>query len=327
MLIKLVTTLVTVVIGIGAALVVYWILNKAAELLPGKAEAVVKPYLYILPAYAAIALYLLYPAVQTIVYSFMDETSTSFVGLDNFHALLTSHNFLSTLFNTLLWMIIVPTFTVIIGLAVATLADRLSPRGEKLSKTIIFLPMAISMVGASTVWRFVYNYRPAGQTQVGLQNALIGLVGHGPVAWLQQQAFHLNSLLLMVMLLWSGTGFAMVLLSAAVKGVPGDTLEAARIDGAVERQIFFRVIVPQIRGTIITVFVTTLIGVMKVFDVVYVMTNGSANTNVIGVEFFIQLYTNFNNGAAAAVVVLLMIATIPILIFQVHNFRVEEANA
>ena len=181
--------------------------------------------------------------------------------------------------------------------------------------------MAISMVGAATVWRFLYAYRPEGQEQIGLQNAIVGLLGGKPVPWLQQDQFHLNSLLLMLMLLWAQIGFAMVLLSAAIKGVPVDTLEAARIDGAGERQIFFRVVVPQIKGTIITVFVTTLITVMKIFDIVYVMTNGNFNTNILGVEFYNQLFTNFNNGAAAAIVVILMVAMAPIMIYQVHNFR------
>ena len=131
----------------------------------------------------------------------------------------------------------------------------------------------------------------------------------------------------MVVLLWSQVGFSMVLLSAAVKGVPGDTLEAARIDGASERQIFFKVVVPQIKGTIITVYITVLIGVMKVFDIVYVMTNGNFNTNVLGNEFWNQLSTNFNNGAAAAIVVILMIAVIPVMVYQVRHFKAEEANA
>ena len=145
--------------------------------------------------------------------------------------------------------------------------------------------------------------------------------------WLQQSEWHFNSFLLMVVLLWSQVGFSMVLLSAAVKGVPGDTLEAARIDGASERQIFFKVVVPQIKGTIITVYITVLIGVMKVFDIVYVMTNGNFNTNVLGNEFWNQLSTNFNNGAAAAIVVILMIAVIPIMFYQVRHFKAEEANA
>lgn len=325
MFLKTLNAVITVVAGVGVAVAVYWILNKIAELLPGRWEDRIKPYLFILPAYAAITLYLIYPSILTFIYSFKDATGTEWVGFDNFTSLLTSHEFQQTLFNTLLWMIIVPAVTVAIGLAVAVLSDRLGPRGENISKTLIFMPMAISMVGAATVWKFLYAYRPVGQEQIGLQNAIVVFLGGKPVPWLQQDQFHLNSLLLMVMLLWAQIGFSMVLLSAAIKGVPVDTLEAARIDGAGERQIFFRVVVPQIQGTIITVFVTTLITVMKIFDIVYVMTDGNFNTNILGVEFYNQLFTNFNNGAAAAIVVILMLAMAPIMIYQVRHFKAEEA--
>jgi len=321
------TALITVVIGIGAALLLFYALNKIAEVLPDKWEERLKPLLYILPAFAAIVIYLVYPAILTVINSFKDRSSTEWVGLQNYDDLLTDPGFQDTIFNTLLWILVVPAATVILGLAIATLADRLGPSGEKLSKTVIFLPMAISMVGAATIWRFVYYAAPAGQPQIGLMNATLGAFGVDPVAWLQQSEYHFNSFLLMVVLLWSQVGFAMVLLSAAVKGVPGDTLEAARIDGANERQIFFKVVVPQIKGTIITVFITVLIGVMKVFDIVYVMTNGNFNTNVLGNEFWNQLSTNFNNGAAAAIVVILMIAVIPVMWYQVRHFKAEEANA
>ena len=321
------TALITVVIGIGAALLLFYVLNKIAELLPAKWEERIKPLLYILPAFLAIVIYLVYPTVLTFINSFKDRSSTEWVGLQNYEDLLSDSGFQDTIFNTLLWMLVVPASCVILGLAVATLADRLGPKGEKASKTVIFLPMAISMVGAATIWRFVYYAAPAGQPQIGLLNAVKGAFGGEPVAWLQQSDWHFNSFLLMIVLLWSQVGFSMVLLSAAVKGVPVDTLEAARIDGASERQIFFKVVVPQIKGTIITVYITVLIGVMKVFDIVYVMTNGNFNTNVLGNEFWNQLSTNFNNGAAAAIVVILMIAVIPIMIYQVRHFRAEEANA
>jgi alpha-glucoside transport system permease protein len=324
---KLLSALLTVIAGIGAALALYWALNKLAELMPSKWEERIKPYFYILPAYVAIVIYLVYPAIATIVNSFQDATSSAFVGVDNYKGLLSSHEFQQTLINTLLWIIIVPVVTVVMGLIVATLADRLKPGPEKLSKTLIFMPMAISMVGAATVWRFIYAANPKGETQIGILNAIWTGLGFDPIAWLQQSSFHLNSLLLMVVLLWAQVGFSMVLLSAAIKGVPGDTLEAARIDGASERQIFFQVVIPQIKGTIITVFITVVIGVMKIFDIVYVLTNGNFNTNVVGNEFFNQLNTNFNNGAAAAIVVLLMLAVIPIMAYQVRHFRAEEANA
>ena len=327
MVIKILNALITVGVGVGAAVVRYWVLNKLAELLPGRWEDRIKPYLYILPAYAALVFYLVYPAVQTVVFSFANAQSTAWVGLDNYTNLLQSKGFQDTLFNPLLWMIVVPVVVVALGLAMAVLADRLNPTWERTSKTIIFLPMAISAVGAGTVWGLVYNYRPEGREQIGLQNAIVTALGFDPVAWLQVSDFHLNSFFLMMMLLWAQAGFSMVLLSAAVKGVPEDTLEAARIDGANERDIFFRVVVPQIWGSILTVYVTTLIGVMKIFDIVYVMTNGGFNTNVIGNEFFNQLFSNFNNGAAAAIVVLLMLATVPIMWYQVRNFRREESMA
>ena len=161
---------------------------------------------------------------------------------------------------------------------------------------------------------------------IGLQNAIVTGLGFDPVAWLQQDSAKLNTFLLMIILIWGQTGFAMVLLSAAIKGVPEDTLEAARIDGANERQAFFRVVVPQIWGSIVTVFITVLIGVMKIFDVVYVMTGGNFNTNVIAVRFFNELITNGDAGKAAAIVVMLMIAVIPVMVYQVRNFRAEEAT-
>lgn len=327
MWLKVINTILTVGIGIGVALLLYWLLNKLAELLPKGAEEKLKPWLYILPAYVALIVYLIYPTILAFIASFQDATSENWVGLENFERLLTNSGFQQTLFNTVLWMIVVPVVTIILGLAIAVLADRLKPRYENLSKTIVFMPMAISMVGAATVWRFVYAYRPEGQEQIGLQNAIVTAFGADPVPWLQQTQFHLNSLFLMVMLLWAQIGFGMVLLSAAIKGVPGDTLEAARIDGANERQIFGRVVVPQIKGTIVVVFITTLISAMKTFDVVYVMTSGQFNTNILGVEFYRQLTINFNNGASSAIVVMLLIAILPVMIYQVRHFREQEARA
>jgi alpha-glucoside transport system permease protein len=326
MAIQLINALIAIVAGVTGALLLYFLLNKLAEVLPGRWEDRVKPYLYLLPALAAIGLFLIYPAIQTIVYSFANRTSTAWVGFSNYTDLLSSPQFRQTLLNTLLWIAIVPAVTVALGLGVAVLTDRLRPRGEKITKTMIFLPMAISMVGASTIWKFIYEARPPGQPQIGLQNAVVTWLGFDPVVWLQLQTAHLNSIFLMVILIWAQVGFSMVLLSAAVKGVPDDTLEAARIDGANERQTFFRVVVPQIWPTVITVFITVLIGVMKVFDIVYVMTNGNFNTNVIALDFYNQLFTNGNAGFAAAIVVMLMIAVLPVMIYQVRQFRLQEAQ-
>jgi alpha-glucoside transport system permease protein len=322
---QVLSTVLTVVAGISAALAVYWVLNKLAESLPGRWESRIKPYFYVAPAVAAIGVYLVYPTVVTIVDSLKSSDSSRFVGLDNFGKLLGTPAFRQTLLNSLLWIAVVPAACIVVGLLVAALADRLAPRAEKAAKTIIFMPMAISAVGSATVWRFMYATQPAGTPQTGLLNGIVTALGHDPVPWLQQSTLHSNSLLLMVMLLWGQAGFSMVLLSAAIKGVPAETLEAARLDGAAEMLIFRRVILPQIRGTLITVFVTVLITVMKIFDVIYVTTNGAFNTNVVGLEFFNQLYTNYNYGYASAIVVMLLIAIVPIMIYQIRHFRAEES--
>jgi alpha-glucoside transport system permease protein len=323
---KTLTALITVAAGIGAALLLFFVLNWISERLPGAWEDRVKPYLYILPAAFAIVVYLVYPAILTVINSFKDNFSRNWVGVANYRSLFGSSAFRGTLLNTLLWVLLVPAACVVMGLAVAVLADRLSPSGEKAAKTVIFLPMAVSLVGAATVWRFIYDSEPKGSTQIGLLNAILSIFHRGPVAWLETSTFHLNSLMLMVVLLWATVGFSMVLLSAAVKGVPVDTLEAARIDGASERQIFARVVIPQIRGTIVTVFITVVITVMKVFDVVYVTTGGSFNTDVLGNQFWTQISTFFNYGAASAIVVILFIAVIPVMWYQVKHFRSEEAT-
>src|SRR3954469_8346076 len=176
-MVKLINAILTVVAGIGVALVLYWILNKLAELLPGRWEDRLKPFFYILPAVGAICLYVLYPGIQTIVYSFANDQSTQFVGLQNYSKLLSSNGFQQTLLTTLVWIIVAPLAAVLIGLLVATLVDRLSPRGEKRVKTIVFLPVAISAVGAGTIWRLVYAYAPAGQPQIGIQNAIVTVFG------------------------------------------------------------------------------------------------------------------------------------------------------
>jgi alpha-glucoside transport system permease protein len=324
-MIRLINALLAIIGGVGAALLLFWILNKLVELLPTKWEERLKPWVFIGPAVVAIGFFLIYPAIRTFILSFANAQSTAWVGTENYTDLLGSSEFRNTLYNTLLWIAVVPAATVAIGLGVAVLADRLGPRSEKLSKSIIFLPMAISGVGQATIWRFIYEARPEGEPQIGLQNAVWTALGFDPVAWLQVSTLHFNSFLLMIILIWAQVGFSMVLLSAAVKGVPVDTLEAARIDGANERQIFFRVIVPQIWATVITVFITVLISVMKIFDVVYVMTNGNFNTDVIAVNFFNELFRNGNNGRASAIVVMLMIAVLPVIIYQVRHFRAEEA--
>jgi alpha-glucoside transport system permease protein len=323
---KIVIGLLAIVVGVGGAALLFFALNMFVEGLPQRISEVVMPYAFLIPGFGLICLMLIYPAVQTINYSFANADSTKYIGFDNYVSIFKDGDFLESIFNNLLWLIIVPAIVVAIGVVVAVLGDKLSERGEKVSKSLIFLPMAISFVGASAIWTLIYAYNNPGQAQTGLLNAVWSAVGGNPQTWLQISTGKLNSILLMVILIWLQVGFAMILLSSAIKGVPEDTLEAARIDGATELQIFTRVIIPQIKGTIITVFITVLILVLKVFDIVYVLTNGRNQTNVIANLFFNELFANDQAGRASAIVVILLIAVLPVLYYQVRHFREEEMN-
>lgn len=323
-MLKVINALLAILGGVGGGLLLYFLLNMLVERLPAKWEDRLKPYVFVGPALVFVTVFLVYPAVRTAFLSFFDDRGEEFVGLDNYTGLLGESDFRDTLINNALWLIIVPVGVVIAGLIVAVLADQLKARGENTVKSLIFLPMAISFVGASTIWRFVYAFQPEGRPQIGLLNAVWTTIGFDPVAWIQEDTARLNSFLLMVIMIWLQTGFAMVLLSAAIKSVPVDTLEAARIDGATELQIFFRVVVPQIWTTVVTVFITVLILTMKIFDIIYVMTGGAFSTDVIGNRFITELINFGRDGRASAIVVMLMIAVIPVMVYQVRRFRAME---
>lgn len=321
---KILIGLLALVVGLGGAYGFFFCLNMFVEGLPGRLSRGLMPYAFLAPAFALLGLMLFYPTIQTVNYSFANRDATEYVGLENYREVLGSDAFQSAIFNNVLWLIIVPALTVVFGVIVAVLADKLSQTGEKVSKSVIFLPMAISFVGASTIWLLVYQYDPDSEPATGLLNAVWRTLGGDPQSWLQVSDGRLNSILMMVILVWLQVGFAMILLSSAIKGVPEDTLEAARIDGASELQIFFRVVIPQIKGTIITVFITVVILVLKVFDIVYVLTDGRDKTQVIANLFFTELFRNSQSGRASAIVVILLIAVTPVLIYQVRHFRKEE---
>lgn len=323
---KVVDGVIAILIGVGGAALLFWVLNYVVERLSTVWEERLKPYVFVGPALLFIGVIVLYPLVRSVAYAFFDSTGENWVGLENFTDLLGSDDFRQTLFNNLLWLIFLPPAVVVAGLAVAVLADRLKPRSEKIAKSVIFVPMAISFVGAATIWRFVYEARPAGQPQIGLLNSIVTSIGFDPIAWIQKDELHLNTFLLMVVVLWLQAGFAMVLLSAAIKAVPTEIIEASRVDGATERQIFFRVLMPQIWPTVITVLIIQIVLVLKVFDVVYVMTGGNFNTDVVGNRIFIELFQFGDSGRSAAMVVLLMIAVVPPMIYQVRQFRAQEAQ-
>jgi alpha-glucoside transport system permease protein len=329
---KLIQGLVAVVAGVGGAAALFYFINSIVEGLPKRTSQGIMPYAFLLPALGLIGMMLIYPTVQTIHFSFADADSEAYVGFQNYIDVFNDPNFRESLINNLLWLIVVPAVTVAIGVVVAVLADKLSTTGERVSKAFIFVPMAISFVGAAAIWSLIYSYSPPGDTQTGLLNALwtgLGdLFGWAllPVAWLSVSAMSLNDLLLMLIVLWLQAGFAMILLSSAIKGVPEETIEAARIDGANEWQIFRQVVIPQIRGTMITVFITVLILVLKIFDIIYVTTNGRDGTNVIANLFFQEIFRTGDNGVSSAIVVILLIAVTPVLVYQVRHFRREESE-
>lgn len=325
-MLKLINALLALLGGVAGTVLLFWLLNVVVDRLPKRLQGSVRPYAFIGPALLVVGIFLIYPAIRTVYISFFGDLSEEFVGLANYIDLGADPDLRSVIFNNVLWIIVVPFFSVAFGLAVAVLADRLPRLLESGAKSIIFAPMAISAVGASTIWGFVYDWQPAGEAQIGVLNAIWTGLGNDPVSWLQVSDFRLNSFLLMVIMIWGQAGFAMVLLSSAIKGVPGATLEAAKVDGSSEWQTFWLVIMPQIRTTLLVVYTTIVIGVLKVFDIVFVLTGGNFNTDVIANRFIIELFDFRRFGRGAAIVVFLMVATIPVMIFNIRQFREQEAR-
>ncbi len=280
------------------------------------------PWLFMAPALFILIAYLVYPTLNTLYLSFFDKRSENFVGLHNYIWALTSEDMLIAFRNNLLWLVLFTALTVSLGLALAVLLDRV--RYEAVAKSVIFLPMAISFVGAGVIWKFVYAFRPAGAAQIGLLNALwTGFLHAQPIGWLVNRAT--NNLALIVVGVWIWTGFCMVILSAAYKGIPRELVEAARVDGASEWQIFWRVTLPLMKPTIAVVTTTMLINVLKVFDIVYVMTNGDLGTEVIANRMYKEMFHFRNFGRASSIAVILLLAIIPIMLANIRRFQEQEA--
>lgn len=321
---KLLVAVVAIVWGVGGVALLYAVLNWWVEQLPRVWMTRLQPYLFVGPAIAILIWYLTIPTFRTFWLSLLDRTSTNFVGLQNYAAIFADRLMSEAFRNNLLWLLFGATFSVVFGLLVAVLADR--SKAERLAKALVFMPMAISFVGASVIWNFIYEYRPADAPQIGLLNAIVVALGGQPQQWpAWVQIIPWNNLFLIVIVVWLQTGYAMVLFSAAIKGLPGEVLEAARVDGANEFQLFFRVIVPMIMATIITVSTTVIIFTLKVFDVVWVMTGGQFGTEVIGTQFYRQYFVARNFGYGSAIAVILLVAVIPVMIYNLRQFRRTEA--
>jgi len=316
-------TAVIVVVGVPAVLVGYiWLTERVLVLVGQRARSRLRPWLWLAPALAFLSVFLVYPTVGTFIRSFQDKAGAKFIGLDNYAWFLNNDASLIALRNSLIWLVVLTALTVGLGLFIAILVDRV--RYETVAKSVIFVPLAISMVAASVIWTFMYDYATPPQPQVGTLNAAIGSLGIAPVAWVQVSDFTLNSILLVVVMAWMWTGFCMVILSAALKGINPELLEAARVDGASERQVFRGITLPLLAPTLAVVMTTMVITALKAFDVVYVMTSGNFDTQVVAVQMIKQI-TAGNSGRASAIAIVLLLAIIPVMAFNIRRFRAQEA--
>jgi alpha-glucoside transport system permease protein len=302
------------------------------------------PWLYLLPALLVMSFFIVYPLINTIGLSFENKDGTASAAttcvegrscwgiFENYHYALTaefntssfgafwSSFWASSYGNTIKWIVVMVFGTVSIGLLFAVLADRV--KYESLAKSILFMPMAISFVGAGVIWKFVYDYGTT-QTQIGLLNAIITGLGGKPVTWLSTTP--LNTFMIIIVGIWIWSGFCMTILAAALKSVPDEIIEAARVDGATEWKVFWGIMVPIILPTITVVITTMVINVLKLFDLVYVMTGGNYQTDVIANRMYTEMYKNFNVGRGTAVAVVLVLAIIPFIYFNVRRFLAQEA--
>ncbi len=332
-----VITIVAIIWGVGGVAVLYWVFNGFVERLPDEWTQRLQPYVFIGPAIAILIWYLTLPSLRTFYLSLFDRdgpprdvgflqsfTTEAYVGFQNYVSIFSERLLQEAFRNNIMWIIFGSTLSVVLGLLVAVLADR--SKFERISKSLIFLPMAISFVGASVIWNFVYEVRPVDAAQIGLLNAILVGLGGTPHPWDKWVAIApWNNLFLILIVIWLQAGFAMVLFSAALKGIPEEILEAARVDGASEVQTFFRVMIPYIMGTVITVWTTIVIFTLKIFDVVWVMTGGQFGTHVIATQFYRQSFTARNSGVGSSIAIILLLTVIPVLIYNLRQFREQEA--
>ncbi len=317
---QLVITLVAIIWGVGGVASLFVILNFTIQRLPIVWRKRFVPFLFVGPALIILGYYLFLPALRSFYMSFMGKFSTDFVGFDNYKYIFTDRTMRIAFINNLVWMIFGTSLSIIFGLLFAFLSER--SKFEKLAKSLIFLPMAISFVGAGVIWKFIYAFRPAGDTQIGLLNAIVVAFGGEPINWIVLRPW--NTLFLIIILVWLQTGYAMVILSAAIKGVPVTLKEAARIDGASEMRIVFQIILPSIKGSIVTVGTTILIVTLKVFDIVYAMTNGLFGTEVLASQQYKQMFKFLHYGRGSAIAIVILIAVIPVMWYNLKQFGKRE---
>lgn len=331
--------LITIVLGVGGCLAYFWLSNQFIDkvLFPARGKNIgrninranlVRPWLFLFPALFALGLYLAYPVFETLRLSVTERVpipggggtyTFKFVGFDNYSQMMGEPKFWEAVRNNFMWLLVVPALSTMFGLIAAQLTDRL--KWGSIAKSLIFMPMAISFVGAAVIWKLVYDFRPIDQEQIGILNALVVSLGGEPHTWLTTPFW--NNFFLMIVLVWIQTGFAMVILSAALRGIPEETIEAAIVDGANPFQVFFKIKIPQIAGTIVVVWTTITLTVLKIFDIVFAMTNGQWETQVLANYMYDKLFRANDWGIGSASAMVIMLLVLPILIWNVRTARRE----
>ena len=311
-----------VMLGVPAVVIGYiLVVERLLQFAPTRIQGHIRPWIWLLPALVFLFVFLVYPTINTLVLSVHDKTGKNFIGLANYAYVFSTGDTLTSLRNNAIWLVLLTFLAVAGGLLTAVLFDRV--RYESLAKSLIFLPLAISFVGAGVIWRFMFDYRPAGSAQTGTLNGLLDSIGIAPVTWLIDAP--LNTIALIVVGAWIWTGFCMVILSAALKSISVELLEAARIDGATEAQLFRNITFPLLLPTIAVVSTTMIIIALKAFDLVYVMTNGSFDTEVIANRLYKELFNFSQPGRASAIAVILLMLTVPVMVLNIRSFRTQEA--
>lgn len=308
--------------AIAVFFIVLGVLFAIAGRANGKKARPIAITIFLGPALVLLLAGLIIPAIRTFIFSFMNPDSNGWVGLDNYYWMTQDPNVKIIMVNTILWIMVVPIFTAALALLLAIMLDRI--KHESIPKSLLFMPMAISFVGASIIFKFVYEYRDPGEVQIGLLSAVVDFLGGTPKDWMLSKP--LNTFLLMIIYVWTQMGFGMVILSAAIKGVPADIVEASALDGAAGWRLFRNITFPMIKGTFIVVLATGVVGSLKLFDIVRTMTGGNFGTNVLANEMYSQVFVQFDQGKGSALAIVLFLLVTPILIYNIRSLRRERTH-
>ena len=308
--------------AIAVFFIVLGVLFAIAGRANGKKARPIAITIFLGPALILLLAGLVIPAIRTLVFSFMNPDSNGWVGFDNYYWMTQDPNVKIIMVNTILWIMVVPLFTAALALLLAIMLDRI--KHESIPKSLLFMPMAISFVGASIIFKFVYEYNEPNEVQIGLLSAVVKFFGATPKDWMLSKP--LNTFLLMVIYVWTQMGFGMVILSAAIKGVPADIVEASALDGAHGWRLFRNITFPMIKGTFIVVLATGVVGSLKLFDIVRTMTGGNFGTNVLANEMYSQVFVQFDQGKGSALAIVLFLLVTPILVYNIRSLRKERTH-